>query len=75
MHRDNEGLQEFIQFNDIGLPLAYSIAEGIVSSTPIAEGLINDTFDMLLHILNVEDSGFEDFNQIFEAHLNNPDPE
>lgn len=65
--RDNEAFEEYIEFNDLGLPLAYSLSEGIIESNTLVEAHINDSFDMLLTVLKVEDAGFTDYMDIIEA--------
>lgn len=65
--RDNEQLQDFIEYNDLGLPLAYGIAEGIVSSTPLAEQYITETFLLLLGALEIEDSNYTSLRELYEA--------
>jgi hypothetical protein len=65
--RDNEQLQDFIEYNDLGLPLSYGIAEGIVSSTPLAEQYITETFNLLLSALNVEDADYTSLRELYEA--------
>lgn len=61
--RDDEAWADFIEFSDLGLPLAYMIDNDIVplsGLTDLAEGFINDTFDLLLMSVNIqEDIGFE----------------
>lgn len=64
---NEEILQEFIELNDVGLPLACFIANGIVESTPIAEELINETFRSLLDLFEIgKDTGFKDLGEISE---------
>ena len=63
-YKEDKDMQDFIEYNDLGLPLAFAIVEGIVESTPIAEGYINETFDLLLASLEIEDTGFEDIDQL-----------
>jgi hypothetical protein len=63
-YKEDKDMQDFIEYNDLGLPLAFAIVEGIVESTPIAEGYINETFDLLLASLEIEDKGFEDINDL-----------
>lgn len=59
-YKQDEEFADFIQYNDIGLPIAYAIANGIVKSTPLAENFINETFELLLAGLDIpEDVGFE----------------
>jgi hypothetical protein len=62
--RDDEDFVDFIEYNDLGLPMSYFIREGIVQSTPIAEGYINETFDLFLAALNVKDTGFNDLEEL-----------
>lgn len=58
--RNDEEFRDFSEYNDLGLPLSYMIANDIVKSTPIAEKFVNETFDLLLAGLGIqEDTGFE----------------
>lgn len=64
-YRDDEEFVEFIQYNDLGLPLAYAVSEGIVETTEMATKFIEETFELLLAGLGVdEDTGFEDLDEI-----------
>ena len=62
-YRDDEEWADFIEFSDIGLPLSYMVSNNIVSIdslTPQAEAFINETFELLLRGLEIEeDTGFE----------------
>jgi hypothetical protein len=60
-YRDDEEFQDFVEYNDLGLPLAYMLANNIVKSTPQADKFISETFDLLLAGLGIEDDedGFE----------------
>lgn len=51
--RDDEDLKDFTEYNDVGLPLAYFIAEGLVKETPLSETYIDETFEMFLKAMNV----------------------
>jgi hypothetical protein len=64
-YRGDEDFADFLSYNDLGLPMAYSIANGIVKSLPIAEEFINETFDLLLAALEIqEDTGFESLEDL-----------
>jgi hypothetical protein len=63
-HRASEEYADFIEYNDLGLPLAYAIAENIVTSTDVAEAVISETWAMLLEGLEVEDQGFENLKNL-----------
>ena len=65
-YRDEPTLADFVEYNDLGLPLAYAIANNIVLSTEIAEKFVEETFDVLLASLSIEDTGFESIEEIFE---------
>lgn len=63
-YRVESEFSDFLKYNDLGLPLAYSIGEDIVKSTEVAENLIIETFDLLLAAVGVEDSGFDTLEDI-----------
>ena len=69
-YRDSEGLQDFVEYNDLGLPLAYAIATEIVEVSPRAAVYIEETFSLLLESLEIEDTGFATLNEMFEASEN-----
>jgi hypothetical protein len=52
-YREDEELKTFLEYNDVGLPIAYFIAEGLVKETPLSEQYINETFDLLLAAIEV----------------------
>lgn len=66
-YRDDEEFTDFIEYNDLGLPLAYAISNGIVKITPTAEKFILETFDLLLAGLDLEDVGFEILEDVLDA--------
>ena len=75
---DNKDFQDFIEWNDLGLPLAHLISNGIVESTTLAEELINHTFNSLMELLKIEDTGFanyEELEKIINPDSYQPDPE
>jgi hypothetical protein len=63
-YKTDTGFTDFIQYNDLGLPLAYSLAEDVVEATPIATKFVNETFELLLAGLDLDDSGFENLDEI-----------
>lgn len=63
-YRDDEELQDFIEYNDLGLPLAYFLMNEIVLPTDQAEVYINETYDLLVAALAVEDTEWESLDQI-----------
>ena len=64
-YRDEVEFQDFIQYNDIGLPLAFMLDEAIVSPTPRSTLMINETFDLFLATLGrKEDEGYESLDDL-----------
>jgi hypothetical protein len=63
-HREDEDFKEFCEYNDLGLPLAYLLANDIVGSTDAATEFVNETFTLLLKGLEIEDTGFESLAQM-----------
>jgi hypothetical protein len=66
-YKDAVELSDFIEYNDLGLSLAFSINEDIVKITPIAESYINESFDLLLEAMGLQDRGFDNLNEIFSV--------
>jgi hypothetical protein len=59
--KEDSDFAEFIKYNDIGLPMAYYIAEGLVADlTPLGEQYIIETFDMLLKLIDVTEAEIDD---------------
>lgn len=66
-YRNDSEFEDFIQYNDLGLPLAYAINAGIVVISDRATEFINETFALLLAGLDIqEDTGFESLDDILQ---------
>lgn len=65
-HRDNKELQDFIEYNDLGLPLAYFVSQGLVTIHDEARPYIDETFMLLLEATGNEDLGFETLDEILD---------
>lgn len=67
--RDDEALKDFIEFNDMGLPLAFFVASGIVQDSSMSETYISETFDLFLVALEIEEQeidGMETLNDVLD---------
>jgi hypothetical protein len=65
MHwKDDDEMSEFFAYNDIGVPLAFCFSEKIITLNPTVEQYINETWDLLLQELNIEDTGFDSLRDI-----------
>lgn len=64
-YRHDEDFEDFIEYNDIGLPLASFIDEGLVDMTPRAQIYIDETFDLLVAALDIDEQDYESLDQMF----------
>jgi len=56
-YRDDEELDYFMDFNDLGLPLAYLSAENLCQVSDDGARYIMETWNLFLQSLNLEDTG------------------
>jgi hypothetical protein len=66
-YRYDKEFADFIEYNDMGLPLAYTLSEGIVNGTDMSTKFIDETFDLLLSGLEIEDTGFESLDELLST--------
>lgn len=66
-HREDKEFVNFVEYNDLGLPLGYLNSEGLAVPTSDGMRYIEETFDLFLSSLNVEDTGFNDLNEVMTA--------
>jgi hypothetical protein len=66
-YRNEEAFEEFVEYNDIGLPIAYFIDSEIIDPSPRADLYLSETFDMLLAALELEDAGFEGLEEMLDS--------
>lgn len=59
--RNDEDFSAFMEYNDIGAPLAYAVAEGMVKElSPLGEEMVGETFNMLLNLLEVTEAEIDE---------------
>ena len=63
-YRDDEDLQDFVEYNDLGLPLAYFLMNEIVLPTSQSELYINETYDLFIASLQVADKEWESLDEL-----------
>jgi hypothetical protein len=64
-YKGNPEFEEFVSYNDLGLPLAFGISTQIVTATPKAELFINESFDMFLATIGKTDEGYDSLDDVF----------
>ena len=63
-YRDDEDLQDFIEYNDLGLPLAYFLMNEIVIPSQQAAVYIDETYNLFIASLGVEDREWESLDEL-----------
>ena len=66
-YRDDAGFADFIEFNDLGLPLAYFVSEGLCDISEEGKKYIEETWLLFLSALEIEDKGFTDLNTMLDS--------
>lgn len=64
-YKNDDEFADFIEYNDLGLPLSYAIENDLVDSSPKAEAFILETWDLFMAALEIEDEGFDSLDDIF----------
>jgi hypothetical protein len=65
-YRDDKELKYFIEFCDIGLPLAFLGSEGLCEINDDGNMYIAETWEMFLSALDIPDEGFDTLEQVLE---------
>jgi hypothetical protein len=64
-YRDDSDFKDFVDYNDVGLPAAWLLAEDIVSVTERITPMIEETFLLLMAAMDIEeDTGFESLDDM-----------
>jgi hypothetical protein len=64
---DFKDFSDFVKFNDLGFPIAYLNAHGLALPSVDGVRFVEQTWDLFLAELNIEDTGFETLEEVFEA--------
>jgi hypothetical protein len=65
-YKGEEEFEDFFEYNDLGLPLAFAFAQGIVTHTAELEKYIGETWKLFLEGLEVEDTGYESLEDLLD---------
>ena len=63
-YRDEEYFSDFVEYADVGLPLAYLLANNIVTRNAETDKFIGDTWETFLGLVALEDTGFEELDEL-----------
>jgi hypothetical protein len=64
-YRDDENFDDLFNYGDLAFPLAYAVTNNIIESNESVEKFIVEVFDLLVSSMGLEDTGFEDLDDIF----------
>jgi len=63
--RNDEDFSAFMEYNDLGCPMGYMVAEGLIKElSPVGEDMINETFKMLIDLLEVTEEEIESLEDV-----------
>lgn len=65
-YREEEEFVDFIQFNDVGLPLAYFAREHLMNPSDDGVRYILETWSLFLQGLGLDDTGFTDLDSVLD---------
>lgn len=66
-YRDHEAFEDFVEYNDIGLPLAYILSNQLAARTSQSAKYIDETWTMLLKALEVDDRDWSSLDDMLES--------
>jgi hypothetical protein len=65
-YKSDKYFKDFIEYNDIGLPIAFLVDSELVEPNDLAKQYVYETWDIFLAALEVnEDMGWESLEEVF----------
>ena len=65
-YKTDKYFKDFIEYNDIGLPIAFLVDNELVEPTQLAKQYVNETWTIFLAALEIkEDLGWESLEELF----------
>ena len=58
-YKEDEDFKDFIDFNDLGLPLAYFISEDLCQVSDDGARYITETWQLFLASMDLQDTGWD----------------
>jgi len=68
-YKEEEEFKDFIDFNDLGLPLAYFVSEGLCEVSDDGARYITETWQLFLASMELQDTGWDSLDQLFAAKI------
>jgi hypothetical protein len=70
-YKYDDEFEDFIEYNDLGLPLAYLLSEEIAKPNDLGVKYVEETWLLFLASLDVEDTGFTSLSEILAGRPTN----
>jgi hypothetical protein len=68
-YRDDKEFEDFLDFNDLGLPLAYFVNEGLCQVSDDGARYITETWTLFLASMDLSDTGWDSLEEMFGHKL------
>ena len=66
-YKDDSDFNDFIEYNDLGLPLAYLITSDLATPSDTGVLYIDETFNLLCAALEIDlDAEYQSLNEMFD---------
>ena len=66
-YKEDKDFKDFIEFNDLGLPIAYLTKEKLVVPSDDGARYIIETWEIFLTGLGLDDTGFTDLDSVLDS--------
>jgi hypothetical protein len=66
-YKEDKDFKDFIEFNDLGLPIAYLTKENLVVPSDDGARYIIETWEIFLTGLGLDDTGFTDLDSVLDS--------
>jgi hypothetical protein len=63
-YKEDSDFRDFVEFNDLGLPLAYMVRERLATPSDDGSRYIMETWQLFIGGLGIEDTGFSSLNDV-----------
>lgn len=68
----HEAWADFLKWADLGVPLAMAVEYGLAMPSKKGLEMIDETYAMLLKVLEVPDRDYQDLSELFDASSKRP---
>ena len=65
-YTEEDDYVDFVEFNDLGVPLAYFINEGLATPSKEGKEKVLETWELLMAVGNKEDTGFTELADVLD---------